>query len=599
MAEPQESRMLLRAPSPTYSSRFHHALWYHHPLELAARLRLALEMWLMPRWSRSEQAAKRLAGDLSGLSERRQAEHVGVARTTLQYWRQRQAAIQAPAAEVAFFETAEGIALLHRLLIGAHFVITLLGCGGVRLVCQFLELTGLGAYIAASYGVQQGVNVALEQAVVHYAEEQRRQLGEGMAPRTITVCEDETFHPEICLVGLEPVSNFIVLERYAESRSAERWTAALAAALSGLPVEVIQATSDEAKGLRRHVQTDLGAHHAPDLFHLQHDVAKATGLPLARQVKAAEQALADAQGHLDQEYQARTAYESHRPPGRPPAFEQRLAQAYQQVAVAECDLHQAHAHQTQAQEVLHELSAAYHPYDLDTGQIQPTERVAERLQRCWQTLQQLARAANLPERCQEQLRKAQRLTGSLLATISFFFATIQANIEVLNLPPEVETAAYQALIPAIYLERVADKTAEADQRSIVRQRAANLLAPLNQPGSAVASRPDEERRLLEQVAIDCADVFQRSSSCVEGRNGQLALHHHARHRLSDRKLSALTAVHNYFIQRPDGATAAQRFFGRPPAKLFEWVLKKTSLPGRPAHKRPRPAKPPYLQPIAA
>jgi hypothetical protein len=513
----------------------------------------------------------------------------------LQYWRQRQAAIQAPAAEVAFFETAEGIALLQRLLIGAHFVITLLGCGGVRLVCQFLELTGLATYIAASYGVEQEVNVALEEAVVHYAEQQRRRLGEGMAPRTITVCEDETFHPEICLVGLEPVSNFILLERYAENRSAESWTAAL----SGLPVQLIQATSDEAKGLCRHVQTDLGAQHAPDLFHLQHEVAKATGLPLVRQVKAAEQALADAQARLEQQYQARTAYASHRPPGRPPAFEQRLAQAHQQVAVAERDLHHAQAHQTQAQEVLHELSAAYHPYALDTAQIQPSGRVAERLQGCWQTLNQLARAAHLPERCQEQIRKAQRLTGSLLATLSFFFATVQAKIEALNLPLEVETVVYHSLIPAIYLERVADKTATADLCQTLRQRAASLIAPLNQPGSALASLHDEERRLLEQVAIDCADLFQRSSSCVEGRNGQLALHQHARHRLSDRKLSALTALHNYFIQRPEGTTAAQRFFGRPPDKLFGWVLKKMTLPGRPAHKRPRPAKPPYLQPIAA
>jgi aminopeptidase N len=239
------------------------------------------------------------------------------------------------------------------------------------------------------------------------------------------------------------VSNFIVLERYAENRSAESWTAAL----SGLPVQVIQATSDEAKGLCRHVQTDLGAQHAPDLFHLQHEVAKATGLPLARQVKAAEQALADAQARVEQQYQARTAYESQRPPGRPPAFEQRLAQAHQQVAVAERDLQHAQAHQTQAQEVLHELSAAYHPYDLDTGQAQPSERVAGRLQGCWQTLNQLARAANLPERCQQQIRKAQRLTGSLLATLSFFFATVQAKIEALNLLPEVETAVYHSLDP--------------------------------------------------------------------------------------------------------------------------------------------------------
>jgi hypothetical protein len=53
---------------------------------------------------------------------------------------------------------------------------------------------------------------------------------------------------------------------------------------------------------------------------------------------------------------------------------------------------------------------------------------------------------------------------------------------------------------------------------------------------------------------ECADLFQRSSSAVEGRNGQLSLHHHGRHRLSDRKLAALTAVHNFHIRRADGTT---------------------------------------------
>ena len=61
------------------------------------------------------------------------------------------------------------------------------------------------------------------------------------------------------------------------------------------------------------------------------------------------------------------------------------------------------------------------------------------------------------------------------------------------------------------------------------------------------------------MAGDCADRFQRSSSGVEGRNGQLALRHHGRHRLSDRKLAAFTAVRNYHIRRADGTTAAERF----------------------------------------
>jgi hypothetical protein len=84
-------------------------------------------------------------------------------------------------------------------------------------------------------------------------------------------------------------------------------------------------------------------------------------------------------------------------------------------------------------------------------------------------------------------------------------------------------------------------------------------------------------------------MFVRGSSCVEGRNGQLALHHQSVHRLSDRKLTVLTTIHNYFLLRPDGTTAAERFFGSKPQALFDWILDRLDLPARPAMKRPRNA----------
>lgn len=86
---------------------------------------------------------------------------------------------------------------------------------------------------------------------------------------------------------------------------------------------------------------------------------------------------------------------------------------------------------------------------------------------------------------------------------------------------------------------------------------------------------------------------------MEGRNGQLALHHHGKHRLSHCKLAALTAMHNYFIRRPDGTTAAERFFGQSPAPMFERLLHHLDPPPRPARKRPRPPRPAYLEPLAA
>ncbi len=53
---------------------------------------------------------------------------------------------------------------------------------------------------------------------------------------------------------------------------------------------------------------------------------------------------------------------------------------------------------------------------------------------------------------------------------------------------------------------------------------------------------------------------------------KLSLRHHSLHRLSNRKLSALTAVHNYFIRRPDRTTAAERFFGTKPREMFDFLL---------------------------
>ena len=554
----------------------------------------------MSGWSRADQAAKLSQVNASD-SQRQQAREAGVARTTLQYWQQRQTELEAPAATVAFFESPEGVEMLHRLVIAAQLVITLLGCGGVRLVCQFLELSGLSAFVASSYGAQQRFNVTLEQAVVDYAEHQREHLGQQMEPRSIALCEDETFHPAICLVGIEPLSNFIVLERYAPERSAASWTEALQSALGELPVEVIEVTSDAAKGLCRHVKTDLGAHSSPDLFHVQHEVAKAMSLNLARQVKQAEQALAAATDERERAHRTEAAYRAQcpRPLGRPPAFEQRIEHARTEQIVAELNLENAQTRQRQARALLHELSDAYHPYALNSGQAQSSDVVAQRLQACWKKLTDIARQAALPERSFQQLRKAQRMTDALVATISFFFMTITAKVQALNLAPEIETAVYDSLIPALYLDQVAAKTTDREQRQALRAQAADLLAPLNAPSSVVALLMPPEHHTIEQLAQECAGLFQRASSCVEGRNGQLALHHHSRHRLSDRKLAALTAVHNYQSQRPDGTTAAERFFGQRPDKLFDWLLEKLVLPGRPAQKRPRPPKPHYLQPMAA
>jgi hypothetical protein len=519
------------------------------------------------QWSRQDIAEKMAEYDRDyphTPSQRQLAEQLDIPRSTLQHWLARKKDIAADPELVAFFESPAGVVFLHRLVLAAHFVITLVGPGGIRLVCLFLELTGLDHFVAASYGPQWQVSVEMEQAVGEFAKAEKVRLSQSMPLKQIAVCEDETFHPETCLVAIEPVSNFIVLEQYAEDRKADTWTQTLTEATTGLSVQVIQSISDEGRGLLHHVKEDLGLHHSPDLFHVQHELVKGLSGPLSGQVRQATRAEAKVST---------------------PATRQALENVTRR--------------QQSAQQSIRDIGAAYHPYDLQTGAVRSAETVSQSLARHFATLETVAQEAGLSEKCFDRIEKAKRVVVGMVATLTFYFLMLKTKVEALSLAPAIEQAVYNYLIPAIYLQLVSGKTPDAGQRRQLQTKSADLLAPLLSPTGPFGSLEPEEKEVIEKVARECAELFQRSSSCVEGRNGQLALRHHSLHRLSDRKLAALTAVHNYFITRPDGTTAAERFFGSKPKDLFEWLLNRVDCPGRPAQKRSLPKPKNFLVPAAS
>jgi len=243
-----------------------------------------------PRWDRAKttaEVARFEAAPHRAISQRQFAQERGVPRSTLQHWIMRKATIDAEPEVIAFFESPVGWAFLHRLVVAAHFSFAQVGPCGIRPLCLFLELSKLDRFVGASYGSQQLVSHKMEAEIGAFGAQERARLAQGMAPQKISICEDETFHPETCLVAIEPVSGFILVEKYAEARDAETWNEALKQATKGLAVEVIQSCSDEAKGILCHVREELGAHHSPDLFHPQQELHKATSLALASQVSQA------------------------------------------------------------------------------------------------------------------------------------------------------------------------------------------------------------------------------------------------------------------------------------------------------------------------
>jgi hypothetical protein len=78
---------------------------------------------------------------------------------------------------------------------------------------------------------------------------------------------------------------------------------------------------------------------------------------------------------------------------------------------------------------------------------------------------------------------------------------------------------------------------------------------------------------------------------VPAKEGQFFLYHHRLHQLTPALLKALTAVHNYVLRRPDGTTAAERFFGQKHGDLFAHLVTEMAEPARPRRRRKKEREP--------
>src|SRR2546421_4714344 len=298
-----------------------------------------------PRWDRTRRAELfDQSRDLQaqGLSLRQAAQALDVPRSTLQAWRAYQDSLDAHPAVVAFFPSAPGLAFLHRLVLGIHLVCTEVGACGIRLVCLLVKLTGLDRFVAASYGAQHQVNRQVEEAIVAYRREESTRLAKDMPAKDLTLAKDETFTGGLCLVAMDPKSNDILLEQAAQARDQDTWHALMEQALSGLNCHIIQSTSDEAPALLAYVAHHLGAHHSPDLFHVQHELSKAVSAPMAVKQRAAAKVVAKAAETLHQvqeRFHTTTGEPDKRCPGRPAKAVANLEQVEQDVEAARQERH--------------------------------------------------------------------------------------------------------------------------------------------------------------------------------------------------------------------------------------------------------------------
>ena len=540
-----------------------------------------------PRWDRFDRADlfeqyRELRAQ--GMSQRQAARELQVPRTTLQAWRTWHDTLDICPDVARFFQSGPGLAFLHRLVMAFHLVCVEVGACGIRLACLFLNLTGLDRFVAASYGAQQQVNRQIEEAIAAYRYTETARLAKDMPRKDITVTQDETFTGGLCLVAMDPESNFIILEHLAQARDQTTWNELMAPALAQLNCHVIQSTSDEAPGLLAYVEHHLEAHHSPDLFHVQHELVKAVSGPMATKERAAHQAATEAQEQLEQmptHLQPARNEPQKRGPGRPPKAPVSLEQAEQGLEAARREHERLAQQRAQIAKSIRGIGHAYHFVDLERGVRRNGQLIASDIQAHLEQIRAIAQHEGFSQTCLERIEKAERVVPKMQATIEFVSGYVGQQINQLDLQQPASFAMHAKLIPSFYLDRIAQTRTVSDGQPL-RELAARLRAPLFEPGGVLSELSPEAQDQLHNNAKRLAAVFQRSSSNVEGRNGYLSLRNHQLRGLDlPRKRECFTTMHNFFLTRPDGTTAAERFFGQKPRSMFATILESVELPPAP------------------
>jgi hypothetical protein len=317
---------------------------------------------------------------------------------------------------------------------------------------------------------------------------------------------------------------------------------------------------------------------------VQHELSKAVSAPLASKQRAAAKAAIKAEEtrkRVHEHLLNANEEPQQRGPGRPPKGAASLAQVEQEGDATRCEHQRLTAQREQVTQSLRAIGHAYHFVDLERGVRRNGKLIAGDLQQHIDTIRTIAQQEGLSERCMERIEKAERVVPKMQATIEFVSGYVRQQVRQLDLAPPASYALHAHLIPSFSLDRVAS-TRTVTQGEPLRALAARIRTPLFEPGGALGELNPLEQNQRKAQAVRLAEVFQRSNSNVEGRNGYLSLRNHQLRGLDHpRKRACLTAVHNFLLTRPDGTTAAERFFGQKPRSMFAAILESVEIPPAP------------------
>ncbi len=499
--------------------------------------------------------ARKIFSVLTGTAKcsiRKMAEITGIAKSSAH--RHMQSAIKRNLQpESHLWETEEGYNWLCRLFYGAIIIFSL-QCGiGAEKISSFFIFLHLDKHIGVSPSTIK--NYCAKACVL--LEEFQNKQEEGLQsnkPFKIVGGIDETYFREMILVLMDLASGYLFIEEESDDKSYETWLEKAKKAADKHNLEFIFMVSDRAKQLIKLATDGFNCPSIPDLFHASHEFAKLFGLNFKRKKAQIQKELA----------KQLIAFELLKNSMKDTSVQASIIKALkaEELRIEE-GLSKYH-------KILRRLSLLIHPFHIIDSCKMNSPVVLALLLNILKDAEELRDAFDISNK-KDHLKKFKNQIKDMAALIDTWWLWVDECLKDQDdaMDDEFKSWLKDYLLPKIYWETQAAKTKDPDLKE-------EYLYASNKAHEKYENHPltpeFEKKEEMMVWAKWMVSNFQRTSSAVEGRNGWLSQMHHNGRGLSPKRLKALTVLHNYYLKRIDGTTAAERAFRQKFPDPLEWVV---------------------------
>lgn len=474
--------------------------------------------------------------------------------------------------ESALWETEAGEAWLKLLIVAVLYSFGMECHVGADKLSRFFKLIRINTHVGVSPSALRQQLSRMENLLPLFQQQCEKEA--STQARSAVVAMDETFFGDfLILVLMDLSSGYLILEDIGHDRRFDTWFEKAIPRLKELGIDVNHAVSDRAKALIKLAITGFDCQSGADVFHAQQDVSKWLGTTLGRRHEQAKTQLETAEALVQK-----------KPDNNLAELVQLVdaERAYQQIQETRADYH----------ENLAGIAEEVHPFSLQSQQINRAEQVAFGLEKRAQAFEKIAQSQAIAD-LKQTLNKFRNQINDLATNVESWWLWVMEILTGLSVDEATQTWLIQTLLPTVYWHQQRHKTQNPRQREKYRQAWQQAVQNL-QADAFTATLPENELQRWLEWAEWMARNFHRSSSAVEGRNGYLSQMVHNGRGLTEKRLRALTVLHNYGLKRADGTTAAMRLFDQTFPDLFSWLVVEMGVLPLPRKGRERVARNPLF-----